>query len=34
LNQDQVAAQAAGRMIAQINQISLMNFLSAPTALG
>ncbi len=34
LNQDQVAAQAAGRMIAQINQISLMNFLSAPTALA
>jgi len=31
LNQDQVAAQAAGRMISQINQISLMNFLAAPT---
>src|SRR5258708_30650118 len=34
LNQDQLAAQAARRMIAQINQISLMNFMSAPTALG
>lgn len=30
LNQDQVAAQASGRMIAQLNQISLLNFL--PTA--
>ncbi len=27
LNQDQVAAEAAGRMIAQINQLSLLNFL-------
>lgn len=27
LNQDQVAAQAAGRMIAQMNQLSLLNFL-------
>ncbi|MEQ1754635.1 MAG: flagellin [Micropepsaceae bacterium] len=29
LNQDQVAAQASGRMIAQLNQISLLNFLPA-----
>lgn len=27
LNQDQVAAQAAGRMIAQLDQVSLLNFL-------
>jgi len=27
LNQDQVAAEAAGRMIAQVNQLSLLNFL-------
>jgi flagellar hook-associated protein 3 FlgL len=27
LNQDQVAAQAAGRMIAQVNQVSLLNYL-------
>lgn len=27
LNQDQAAAQAAGRMIAQVNQVSLLNFL-------
>lgn len=27
LNQDQVAAQASGRMIAQLNQISLLNYL-------
>jgi len=34
LNNDQAAAQAAGRMIAQVNQMSLLNFLSAPTANG
>ena len=28
LNQDQAAAEAAGRMIAQVNKISLLNFLS------
>jgi flagellar hook-associated protein 3 FlgL len=27
LNQDQVAAEAAGRMIAQVNQLNLLNFL-------
>jgi flagellar hook-associated protein 3 FlgL len=27
LNQDQVAAEAAGRMIAQVNQLSLLNFM-------
>ena len=27
LNQDQAAAEAAGRMIAQINQMSLLNFM-------
>ena len=26
LNQDQAAAEAAGRMIAEINQLSLLNF--------
>jgi flagellin-like hook-associated protein FlgL len=30
LNQDQVAAQASGRMIASLNQVSLLNFLPAP----
>jgi len=30
LNSDQVAAQASGRMIASLNQISLLNFLPAP----
>jgi flagellar hook-associated protein 3 FlgL len=27
LNQDQVAVEAAGRMIAQLDQLSLLNFL-------